>query len=186
MKTRQNQDKSTGRPAWDKASPRVPASPPGRKSCERVVMCISRRFLPLQSSPAGVGQAVNRTDGQTHAVGAQQRQFETTRKLNSRKLPASSAGAAGSRWARVARHTYTATPRLHGGGRPRRGALLRPSSHSDGNELQHRQEGLSRNGARQEAEGQGAACRDTPAITQVGLLQSLLQHHCKCHSNNFF
>lgn len=100
MKTRQNQDKSAGRPARDKASPRVPASPPGRESCERVVTCVSRRFLPLQSSPAGVGQAVNRTDGQTHPVnlnGAQQRQFETTRKLNSRKLPASTAGAAGSR-----------------------------------------------------------------------------------------
>lgn len=96
MKTGQNQDKSAGRPARDKASPRVPASPPGRKSCERVVMCVSRRFLPLQSSPAGVGQAVNRTDGQTHPVSAQQRRFETTRKLNSRKLPASASGAAGS------------------------------------------------------------------------------------------
>ena len=117
MKTRQNQDKSTGRPAWDKASPGVPASPPGRKSCERVVTCISRRFLPLQSSPAGVGQAVNRRDGQTHPVGgqthpvgAQQRQFETTRKLNSRKLPASTAGAAGSGLRAVGPH---GPPYLH-------------------------------------------------------------------------
>lgn len=233
---RNKTQKRERQPAWDKASPTVPASPPGHEGCERVAVCVSRCFLPLQSSPVGWDkQLIGQMNTQTLSISTV-RSNGSLKKLGNSIMknqnpsqcplvavgswceggsespgPVLTSGAPGrpKRMAQVRpSHTYTATPRLHGGGRPRRGALSHSSSHSDWNELQHRREGPEPGtGALQsgrvgvvvgvQAGGEVTAslrkCRQVPPTLgmprpphRMGRLQTFLKHHSKCQSDKFF